>query len=83
MEYLQYAYHTAFDVYRAYGNTDSFYHYSQLYTSLQDSLQKVITLSSVKIAQLRINNEKNFQTLQQLKKQRETEALTRNFIIAI
>jgi hypothetical protein len=83
MDYLQYAYHTAADVYRAYGNTDSFYHYSQLYATLHDSLQKVITLSSIKIAQLRINNEKNFQTLQQLKQQRENEALTRNFIIAI
>lgn len=82
MDYLQYAYYTAADVYRAFGNTDSFYHYSQLYTRLHDSLQKVITLSSVKMAQLRINNEKNYQSLQQLKRQKETEALTRNFIIA-
>jgi hypothetical protein len=82
MDYLQYAYYTAADVYRAFGNTDSFYHYSQLYTRLHDSLQKVITLSSVNIAQLRINNEKNYQSLQQLKRQKDTEALTRNFIIA-
>lgn len=82
MDYLQHVYHTAADVFRAVGNTDSFYHYSQLYTSLHDSLQKVITLSSTKIAQLRINNEKNYQTLQQLRRQKETAALTRNFIIA-
>ena len=82
MDYLQYAYYTAADVFRAHGNTDSFYHYSQLYTRLHDSLQKVITLSSVRIAQLRINNEKNYQSLQQLRRQKETEALTRNFIIA-
>ena len=42
----------------------------------------MITLSSVQIAQLRINNQKNYQTLQQLGRQKETEALTRNFIIA-
>ncbi len=82
MDYLQYAYYTAAGVFRAYGNTDSFYHYTQLYITLHDSLQKVITLSSVKIAQLRITNEKNYQTVQQLQKQKETEALTRNFIIA-
>jgi len=83
MDYLQYAYATAADVYRANRNTDSFYHYTQLYTRLHDSLQKVITLSSVRIAQLRINNEKNYQNLQRLKKEKQTEALTRNFIIAI
>ena len=83
MDYLQYTYSTAADVYRAFGNTDSFYHYSQLYTTLHDSLQKVITLSSTRIAQLRINNQKSYQTLQQVRKQKETEALTRNFIIAI
>ena len=82
MDYLQYAYSTAANVFRAYGNTDSFYHYTQLYTRLHDSLQKVITLSSVQIAQLRITSEKNYQTLQQLRRQKETEALTRNFIIA-
>ena len=82
MDYLQYAYYTAADVFRALGNTDSFYHYTQLYTRLHDSLQKVVTLSSTQIAQLRINNEKNYQTLQQLRKQKETEALSRNFIIA-
>lgn len=81
MDYLQYAYYAAADVFRASGNTDSFYHYAHLYTSLHDSLQKVITLSSVKIAQLRINNEKNYQSLQQLRRQKETAALTRNFII--
>lgn len=82
MDYLQHAYFTAADVFRAAGNTDSFYHYSQLYTRLHDSLQKVINLSSVRIAQLRINNEKNYQSLQQVKKQKETAALIRNFIIA-
>lgn len=82
MDYLQYAYSTAADVFRAYGDTDSFYHYTQLYTRLHDSLQKVITLSSVQIAQLRITNEKNNQALQQVQRQKETEELTRNFIIA-
>jgi len=81
MDYLQHAYYTAANVFRAVGNADSFYHYSQSYTALHDSLQKIVTLSSMKVAQLRINNEKNYQTLQQLQKQKETEALTRNFII--
>ncbi|WP_336518569.1 hypothetical protein [Pollutibacter soli] len=83
MTYLQYAYQTAADVYRANGNADSFYLYSQWYTALHDSLQKEMALSSVNISRLRINSDKNFQTLQQIKKEKETEALTRNFIIAL
>jgi hypothetical protein len=83
MDYLQYAYYTAADVFRAFGNTDSFYHYSQVIYKVARLTSKSDTLSSSKIAQLRINNEKNYQTLQQLRRQKETEALTRNFIIAL
>jgi DNA-binding CsgD family transcriptional regulator len=80
--YLQYAYYTAADVFRELGNTDSFYCYNQRYDLLHDSLERVITLGSIKLAQLRIDNEKNYQTIQQLNRQEEVEKLTRNFIIA-
>jgi DNA-binding CsgD family transcriptional regulator len=80
--YLQYAYYTAADVFRELGNTDSFYCYNQRYGLLHDSLERVITLGSIKLTQLRIDNEKNYQTIQQLNRQEEVEKLTRNFIIA-
>jgi DNA-binding CsgD family transcriptional regulator len=82
INYLQYAYYTAADVFRELGNTDSFYCYNQRYGLLHDSLERVITLGSIKLAQLRIDNEKNYQTIQQLNRQEEAEKLTRNFIIA-
>jgi DNA-binding CsgD family transcriptional regulator len=82
INYLQYAYYTAADVFRELGKTDSFYCYNQLYGSLHDSLERVVTLGSIKLAQLRIDNEKNYQTIQQLNRQEEAEKLTRNFVIA-
>ena len=50
--------------------------------NLHDSLERVATLSSIKMAQLKINNEKNYQTIRQLTRQKEAEEQTRNFIIA-
>lgn len=82
MDYLQQVYYTAADVHRAVGNTDSFYHYNQLYAALHDSLERVVTLSSIKMAQLHIDNEKNYQAVQQLSRQKEAEEIKRNFIIA-
>ena len=83
LDYLQYSYYTAADVYRSIGNTDSFYHYSKSYLTLHDSLERVATLSSIKMAQLRIYNEKNYQTIQQLNRQKQAEESKRNFIIAL
>ena len=80
--YLQLVYHTAFDVYRVIDNTDSFYHYSGLYATLHDSLERVATRSHIKMAKLRIDNEKSFQTIRELNQQREAEEQKRNFIIA-
>ena len=83
MNYLQYAYHTAAEVFRELGNTDSFYHYTQLYGTLHDSLERVATLSNVKIAQLRINEEKNYQAVKAMQREKRTEELKRNLIIAL
>src|SRR5688572_22827035 len=83
MNYLQHTYHTAADVFRELGNTDSFYHYTKLYGTLHDSLERVATLSNVTIAQLRINEEKNYQTIKALQREKRTEELKRNLIIAL
>ncbi len=81
--YLQKAYYTAADIYRASGNADSFYHYSQLSTSVHDSLERVAMRSSMEIAQLRIENQENYQAVQVLQKEKQAEELKRDFIIAV
>lgn len=80
-EYTQYAYLTMAETYKALGNTDSFYHYFQLYSSLHDSLERVAALSSLKIAQLRVANERNYQTIQSLEKEKKDAVIIRNLFI--
>lgn len=80
--YLQQAYYTTADVYRTMGNADSFYHYFRLYSVLHDSLERVAALSSAKMTQLRINNLKNYHTIQSLEREKKAEILKRNFILA-
>ena len=63
------------------GKTDSFYHYFDLYTAVHDSLDRVATFSSLKISQLRIDNEKDYRALKEIRQQAEAAAATRNFII--
>jgi DNA-binding CsgD family transcriptional regulator len=79
--FLDLVYQTTAEVYRAKGNIDSFYHYNQLYTALHDSIENVATLSSMKITQLRIENENNLRAIETLQKERRTEKLKKNFAI--
>jgi len=79
--FLELAYNTAADIFQAAGMTDSFYHYRRLYTQLRDSIQSVTLLSSSKIAQLRIDNEDNYRSVQYLKREKRDEEMRRNFLI--
>jgi DNA-binding CsgD family transcriptional regulator len=79
--YLEMTYYTLADVHRALGNTDSFYHYFSLYSGLHDSLQRVAVLGSVKMSQVRIENEKNLRAIQVLEREKKTEKLKRNFLV--
>jgi DNA-binding CsgD family transcriptional regulator/tetratricopeptide (TPR) repeat protein len=79
--YLQNVYNSMAEAYRQSQNTDSFYHYNQLYHELHDSLESVAARSSLDIAQLRVNNEKNSFTIKELLNQRRVEEQKRNFII--
>ncbi|MBL7699188.1 MAG: hypothetical protein JNK79_13570 [Chitinophagaceae bacterium] len=79
--FLERIYFTASDVYRALGNTDSFYVYNDLYSNLHDSLQKVSLLISAKIAKLRIDNDNNLRSVQMLENEKQAASLKRNFIL--
>ena len=82
IDYRQHTYYTIADVYRSMGKTDSFYHYFQLYISLHDSLNRVIARSSIDIAEMRNDNEKKFHEIQLMQREKRTELLVRNFVIA-
>ena len=80
--YLQNVYYATADVYRALGNSDSFYHYFQLYSNLHDSTERAIANSRLEISRLRLDNQENIFKIRDLQKEKDAEALQRNFIIA-
>jgi tetratricopeptide (TPR) repeat protein/DNA-binding CsgD family transcriptional regulator len=80
--YLQNVYYATADVYRVLGNSDSFYHYSQLYSNLHDSIERAVANSRLKISRLRLDNQSNVFEIRELQKEKDAQARERNFIIA-
>jgi len=75
-------YSTLAQAYEAVGRTDSFFHYTHLYTQLHDSIQKVAFLSSKRIVQMKLDNENIQETVRLLEKEKRNEVIKRNLIIA-
>jgi tetratricopeptide (TPR) repeat protein len=80
--YLQNIYYSTAEVYRAIGNNDSSYKYSQLYSHVHDSIERAVADSRLESAQIRLTNLQNALTIKNLYKAKEAEQLKRNFSIA-
>jgi tetratricopeptide (TPR) repeat protein/DNA-binding CsgD family transcriptional regulator len=80
--YLQNAYYATADVYRAFGNYDSAYKYAELYNRLHDSIEKSVARSALEISRIKLENLQNALTIKNLHKEKESETLKRNFILA-
>jgi len=80
--FLQNVYYATADVYRVLGNSDSFYHYFQLYTNLHDSIERAVTKSRLEISRLKLDNQSNVFKIRGLQKEKEAETRERNVIIA-
>lgn len=80
--FLQDVYYATADVYRVLGNSDSFYHYSQLYNNIHDSIERAVANSRLEIARLRLDNQSNFSEIRDLQKEKNAEIRDRNYIIA-
>jgi tetratricopeptide (TPR) repeat protein len=80
--FLQDVYYATADVYRVLGNSDSFYHYSQLYNNLHDSIEHAVANSRLEIARLRLDNQSNIAEIRDLQKEKDAETQERNYIIA-
>lgn len=80
--YLRDTYHTLTQVYRAMGNYDSAFYYNDRYTALHDSLEKEVATSSLDISKARLNDEVSRFNIQKLNRDKKTELLWRNIIIA-
>jgi len=80
--YLLNAYYATADVYRAFGNYDSVYTYSELYNRLHDSIEKSVARSALEISRIKMDNLQSALTIKSLHREKEAERLTRNFILA-
>ena len=80
--FLQDVYYATADVYRVLGNSDSFYHYSQLYSYLHDSIERAVANSRLEISRLRLDNQSNVSEIRDLQKEKDAETRERNLVIA-
>jgi len=80
--YLQNICYAATEVYRALGNNDSSYKYSQLYNHLHDSIERAVADSRLEISRIKLNNLQNVVTIKDLNKEKQAAELKRNFFIA-
>jgi DNA-binding CsgD family transcriptional regulator len=80
--YLRNAYYTATQIFREMGNYDSAFYYNNLWSRINDSLEKVIATSSLAISKAKLNDETSRYNVQNLNKEKRSQLLLRNIIIA-
>lgn len=81
--YLQQVYFAKMDLHRMLNNSDSLQFYTKQYFNLHDSLEHVASISNSKIAQLRIDYEKNQAVIETVLADRESSKLNSAIIIAL
>jgi DNA-binding CsgD family transcriptional regulator/tetratricopeptide (TPR) repeat protein len=79
--YLRNIYYAAVEIFKLKGNYDSAFHYSALYQKQHDAIEKKINLSSIAIAKVRMNEEKNLYNIRRLQFEKQSQVQRRNFII--
>jgi len=79
--YLRNAYYTTTQIFRQMGNYDSAFYYNNLWSAINDSLEKVVATSSLAITKARLNDETSRYNIQTLNRERKAQLLLRNIII--
>jgi tetratricopeptide (TPR) repeat protein len=80
--YLRNAYYTSMQIFREMGNYDSAFYYNNLWSRVNDSLEKVVATSSLAISKAKLNDETSRYNIQNLNKEKRSQLLLRNIIIA-
>ena len=80
--YLRDTYYCFTQVFRAMGSYDSAFYYNDRYASLNDSLEREVATSSLAISRAKLNDEVSRFNIQKLNKEKRTQILLRNVIIA-
>lgn len=80
--YLRNAYYTSTRIFKEMGNYDSAFYYNNLWSRINDSLEKVIATSSLAISKAKLNDETSRYNIQNLNKEKRSQLLLRNILIA-
>ena len=80
--YLRNAYYTSTQIFREMGNYDSAFYYNNLWSRVNDSLEKVVATSSLAISKAKLNDETSRYNIQNLNMEKRSQLLLRNIIIA-
>jgi len=80
--YLRNTHYTATQIFRELGNYDSAFYYNNLWSRINDSLEKVVATSSLAISKAKLNDETSRYNIQNLNKEKRSQLLLRNIIIA-
>lgn len=79
--YLRNIYFTFTQIFRKQQVFDSAFHYASLYSTLNDSLEKVINTSSVSISRARLSDMLSKYNIEKLNRERHYQVTLRNFLI--
>jgi tetratricopeptide (TPR) repeat protein/DNA-binding CsgD family transcriptional regulator len=79
--YLKNIYYTETQVFKEMGSYDSAFYYNNLYSSLNDSLERVVSRSTTDIAKARLNDEASKYNIQTLNREKKAQLVLRNMII--
>jgi len=80
VKYLRNAYFTAMQLFRAMSNYDSAFYYSNLYRTLNDSLERVKAFNSLSITRAKLSDMASQYTNQKLNGQKRTALTVKNII---
>lgn len=81
-EYRRDSYNTLSQIYRAMGEYDSAFYFSDRYIFLNDSLEKEVATSSLEISKARLNSEASRYKIEKINKEKEKELFIRNSLMA-
>jgi hypothetical protein len=79
--YLKNAYYTTTQIFREMGDYDSAFYYNNLWSTINDSLEKVVATSSLAISKARLNDETSRYNIQTLNREERSQLMWRNIII--
>ena len=80
--YLRNVCYTTTQIFREMGNYDSAFYFNNLYSTINDSLEKVVATSSLAISKAKLNDETSRYNIQNLNREKRSQLLFRNIIIA-